>query len=342
MKVCYFSTYFFKDYIRQKVLLESLKENGVQVFECIEHGKNLLRYLKALFKYVKVQKKVDLTIVGFRGHEILPFVQLLTKKPVIFDSFVSGYQTIVLEKKLVNKESLIAKLIKATEKYFMGKCDKILVDTIEHKNYFVKEFGLEPQKVQYIYLTASKEYKPRNKTTKTFTVFWYGSALPMHGLKTIIGAAKELENERIEFKLIARMNNFNQFFSLPMNMTVIDYLPQKELIKEIGNASVCLTGYGDTHKSNKVILGKTWQYSAMEKTMILSDTKANKEVFKDQIDCLMVKPENQKELAKAIMFLKNNGSLARRIGKNSRKTFGKKKQETYKRLIQEVKTCRQK
>ena len=194
--------------MRQKVFLEGLKLNNVELFEIRKHGNNPLRYLKALARLFLNRKKFDVVLVNFRGHEMMPFVPLLSGKPVVYDAFISAYNTVCEDHGMFGINSLPCKFLFWLDKHNCMKADAVLLDGKAHKEYFTETFGIEGDKIKVLYLGADSvfaEAKGRENKKNTFNVLWYGSYLPLHGMEHCIEAAGLLRNEsKVKFTFIGR------------------------------------------------------------------------------------------------------------------------------------------
>lgn len=321
MKICYVSSYYYPNYIRQRVILEGLEENNIQVLNCIETGKNPLRYLKLFFRFLKLEKKADLIIVGFRGHEILPFIRLLTKKPIIFDAFISIYETLCFDMKKIKYNSVTGSFIYWCEKKILSLPQLILLDTNEQIKYFVKTFHIDSKKFHRVFVGVDNSFYPRKKmNSKKFIVLWYGNYIPLQGAEVIVKAANYLKDEKnIHFKLIGNGQTFDKTKKIAENYKLknIEFANRVgyfDLPQEIANCDVFLGGhFGRSHKSKSVISGKTFQALAMKVPLIIGENPANKELFSNKKNCLMVKHGDCKKLGEAIILLKTGSKLKNRI-----------------------------
>ena len=337
MKICYFSSYYAKDYTRTQTILNALKKNkNFEVVECIDNSKSFLRYFKAIYKFLRLKDNFDIVIVGFRGHEILPIIRKLTKKPIIFDAFVSVYDTLCFERKRFKPNSLIGKFLFWFDKYNCRIANKILLDTKTHADYFAETFGINRNKFYYVYIGANEElfYPRKIRENKEFTVFFYGTYRPLQGIEYIIKAAKLLENEKdIVFKIIGggggyytkdyykKMRRLAKELDVK-NIDFIDWIPYEELPLEIAKADICLGGhFSNMPKATRVISGKTFQFIAMKKPTIVGKNEANKELFKNGKNIYMCNMADERSLANAILELKNNVKFKNRIALEAYKSF---------------------
>ena len=113
--------------------------------------------------------------------------------------------------------------------------------------------------------------------------------LPLHGTEYIVQAAGRLHNEReIEFVVAGKGSEHQKVRNLARRMRVsnirfIDWLPYESLPLEIANSDICLGGhFSDIEKAKRVIAGKTYQFIAMKKPVIVGNGAGNRELFTHQ------------------------------------------------------------
>ncbi len=108
------------------------------------------------------------------------------------------------------------------------------------------------------------------------------------------------------------------------NVRFIDWLPFDALPIEIAKADCCLGGhFSDIEKAKRVIAGKTFQFIAMKKPVIVGDCPGNRELFSDRQNALFVGMADADSLAHAILELKNDANLRGRIAEAGYETFMK-------------------
>lgn len=106
------------------------------------------------------------------------------------------------------------------------------------------------------------------------------------------------------------------------NITFADWVPYKDLPLEIAKADICLGGhFADIAKAKRVIAGKTYQFIAMKKPVIVGDCPANRELFINRENALMVNMADAGSLAQTILEMKDNESLRENIAEAGYKTF---------------------
>ncbi|OGS23959.1 MAG: hypothetical protein A2297_01095 [Elusimicrobia bacterium RIFOXYB2_FULL_48_7] len=334
MRICYFGT-FNKDYLRNRIIREGFRRNGVEVVLC--HTKYtwfLMVYLKLTFRWVfKTRKNIDAIIVGETGYILMPLAKLIGLIwgiPVILDAFFSVYQTEVYDRKRVSKNSLKAQKIHFIEEMGCKLADLVLLDTNEHIGYFVDEHGIDRKKFLRVLVGADDSiFKPLElkAASDKFRVLYWGTFIPLHGVEYIIGAAKILESENeIVFKFIGNGQTRDDAVRLSeelglKNTEFVDYTDEASLVKSISEASVCMGIFGNTLKTKEVIPHKLYQAMACKKPVITGDTPATRELLKDMETVMFCETGNPGRLAEKIMFLKNNRETAGKIAAEAYRYF---------------------
>lgn len=311
LNILYLSSYK-PDYTRTESILDLFYRNKI-IYKAILPGYSKFRYLKVLFNLIKLQKNYDIIFISFRGHEILPFIKLFSKKPIIFDAFISIYDTLCFDRKIFRPESLVGRLLKQYDKFLCKISDFILLDTKTHMDYFIKEFQVSIDKISYLYVGCNKNlFKPTKvkKNNKRFIAFWYGNAPRLQGVEIILKAAKILEKEKdICFHLAGPIKK--KYYELVnkldlKNVRYTKWIPYKDLPKEITAADLCLGGhFSNANKAKRVIPGKVFQFIAMRKPTIIGDNPATRELFINNPKTIFCKMNDEKALARAILLFKN-------------------------------------
>ena len=323
MKVCF----IYDDipiYTKNKIINVALAKNNIEVIHCKSSIKNpILRNFSKFFQFLSKKNKADIILVGFVGHPLVKLVKLFTNKPVVFDVFMSMYNTLVEDKKKIKKNSIQAKILHYLDRSSCLSADLILLDTNQHINYFIKEFNIPKHKFKRLYIGALDSiFYPRDiKEEKgIFIVEFHGGFIPLQGIETIIEAARILKNEKdIVFVLAGSGQTFDKMKLLAGglgNVSFVGALPPEIIPSFIAHSDVGLGIFGTTKKAFRVIPNKAFEVLAMGKPLITADTISERELLEDGKDVLFSKPGDPKSLADAILKLKKSNSLRKRIAKN--------------------------
>lgn len=374
MIICYFGTYSKEEgYTRNRVIIKGLEENGIVIKEChadlwkgrldklsgIKYSKYTLSLIpRFIFAYISLLIKFfnigtyDLMIVGYAGHLdifLARILNLFRRKPLVFDAFLSLYDTAVNEFKVAKKNSWKAKAIWLIDRYSCLMADKVLLDTQAHIKYFVEEFKLSYTK--FIALPVGQDnqiFKPQgsSKVSNTFNILFFGNYTPLHGAEYILRAAKKLEPyPDVHFTLVGDSPLYGKIHSLAeelslKNVTFIRSRLAYSLLKEyIASADICLGVFGETLKANNVVPCKIYDCLAMAKSIITSNSAAAREILTDKENILFCKPKDADSIADAIILLKDNPLLRDKIAYQAYQLFCEKftPKHIAERLIAELK-----
>ncbi|MBI3075292.1 MAG: hypothetical protein HYY92_03745, partial [Parcubacteria group bacterium] len=108
MRICYFGIYN-PDYSRSRILIDGLRQNGVEVFECNSRYRGVLKYIDLAIKHWCIRKDYDAMIVGFPGYQAMILARFLTRKQIIFDCFTSVYDSIIFDRKQAQQGGIKAR-----------------------------------------------------------------------------------------------------------------------------------------------------------------------------------------------------------------------------------------
>lgn len=321
-------------YPRNAILLHILKKNYT-VIECTstigstDALSYLLRNVVVIIKFFLYIHKADAIFVGFFGQHIVLFINWFTRKPILFDAFISLYDTLCFDRKQVKSNSVLGKVFFWVDKKSCQIAKKVFLDTKTHRDYFIKTFQLPEQKVEYIYNGADESlFYPQGNPSgiQPFNVFYYGTGLPLQGIDIIFKAAKLLEsNADIHITIVGNVQEKYGELIKSLNLqrtTIIDWVPYQELPAEIAKAHVCLGGhFSEIAKAKRVIAGKTFQFVAMKKPVILGDNQANKEIFTDKVDAFMCTMGDEHALADSILSVMRNYREATKVAEKGYQRF---------------------
>ncbi len=336
ISVLYFGSYSLNN-SRNAILMRGLKENGVRILECNDHSKfYILKYIKLLFKYLKYIGKFDVMVVGFAGQEMMPLARVLTRKPIFFDVFTSHYMGYILDRKYFSPQSLRAKYYHFIDKFSCWLADIVILDTQAHIEYFIKEFNIPRGKLIKVPLGANSElFRPHphlKGQDKGFRVVFWGTFIPLQGIKYIIEAAKLLDGDGVDIFIIGnggQTYEHDKKYADELKLNNLHFLgrllPGKmeagELNRQIAMADVCLGCFGESIKTDVTIQNKIFETLASSKALLTARTTALQELLVDGKHCLMCRAADTKDLADKITILKNDTILRNSISEEGYKFF---------------------
>lgn len=345
MRVVYWGTYDLGK-PRNRILIEGLRKNDVEVIEChtdlwkdIEDKSQfrglipklkkvflwLLSYPGLIYQYLKISKDHDCIIVGYLGHLdviiLWPFAKI-RKKKIVWDAFISLYDTIVEDRCLIVSKNPLSKLLFLFELVACKAADYVLLDTETHANYFKEKYKLPERKCGAVLVGVESNMFPNDnkieefKPKKSFNILFYGQFIPLHGIETIIKAAAILKQHlNITWTLIGmgqEAQKINQQLAdLDLkNLDWIQWVSYEELKNKIYVADICLGIFGTSDKASRVIPNKVFQIVSCGKALITRDSPAIRELFpKREQGLTLIPPGDPVCLADAILDIINNKEI---------------------------------
>jgi glycosyltransferase involved in cell wall biosynthesis len=336
MRICYLGPYD-PEYGRNRVIIKGLTKNGVKVIECNAYSSNrLLDYLRSLRKQLGLD--YDLILLGARGthygQPLVPVVKATTLKPLVFDAMLTLYETEVVDRKLIDRESIKARLWYFLDYSALHEANLVLSDTDVHTKYYSHFFNVEFKKFRRVLVGSDDEvFYPRAVVEESdcFLVMYWGDFIPLQGVKYIIRAAKLLEGYKdIKFELRGSGQTFHEVYELSKSLGVKNvafvstWVPYYELPNYVAKADVCLGIFGETEKARRVIPNKAVEALAMRKPLITGDSPATREILVDRVNSILVPMADAEALAEAILTLKGDEELRNRIAENGYRLFKEK------------------
>ncbi|MFL0556299.1 MULTISPECIES: glycosyltransferase family 4 protein [Paenibacillus] len=331
--VCYFGSHK-KDYSRNNIIKKGLLENGIEVIDCSSRSNVLLRSFVLFAKFLKIRKKIDVIIVSEMSHAAMPcakFLSALFGRRIIFDPLISAYDTIVEDRKIIKKGSLLSKIIRSLDKVCMRMSDIVIADTEEHVEYFSEQLGVQKSKIKVIPVGADTDiYYPSSSDLKNkgkFSVLFQGTYIPLHGIQYIIEAANQLrDHPDIHFTLIGKGQEYENIVTRSKelqlkNITFVPMIPQDELRMQINQSDLCLGIFGETCKAKRVIPNKVYQYLACSKPIITGESQAVKKLLQHKRNVYFCEMANSSSLSSAILTLKEDASLRLEIADKGYELF---------------------
>jgi len=323
---------------RVRILLRSLREVGTEVTEChadvwgqtidksqvkgwMDRLQFLLRWLLAYPRLLWCwfrKPTPDVVVVGYLGQiDVLilwPFAKL-RRTPIVWDAFLSLYNTVIEDRKMFSPKHPVAWALYALEWLACRAADRVVLDTRAHAHYFVERFKIPVEKTDSVFVGAEDDkfqaLERSRDPQQPFTVLFYGQFIPLHGIPTIIKAARLLKHEEIRWVLIGKGQEEALVRSMldeePLDqLEWIPWVNYEELINWIGRADVCLGIFDDGEKASRVIPNKVFQVLSAGKPLITRDSSAIRELLEeDEKSVWLVSPDAPNDLARAISNIRN-------------------------------------
>jgi len=234
VRVLWFGTYSVgPGYPRNTVLIEGLRAAGVEVAEChvplfrgaadkvataATAGGLLRAGVRAALAWLRLAGRFfragprDAVVVGYTGHADVYLARALSvawRRPIVLDAFLSPWDTVVNDRRLLAPTSRRARLLFALERNALRLADLVLTDTAAHADFMAQTFGVDrrrfvPVPVGSLVRAAAPARVPvavgggGAEEPRPFTAFFCGSFVPLQGVPYILDAAERAPDLRFE------------------------------------------------------------------------------------------------------------------------------------------------
>lgn len=320
---------------RVRILLNGLRENGVEVLECradpwrgIEDKSQLkgvrswarvafgvlVAYPVLIWRYLRMPRH-DWVLLGYPSMPDIFVIRLfawLRGAKVAMDWFLSAYDTIVLDRAMIGRKSPLAWLILAVEWLGIRLADAVFMDTRANASRMEKLFGLDREHCGHVWVGVENaafapcdaQSPPDSK--RPMRILFYGQFIPLHGTSVIVEAARLLKGTPVEWLLIGRGQEAPRVQAMlaadPLSsVRWLDWVEYADLRRYIENADACLGIFGTSDKAASVIPNKAFQILAAGKPLITRDSEAIRElVGPNKPDIALVDAGDAQSLAEAI------------------------------------------
>jgi len=347
-KVLYIGN-FDENYSRNWIILRALRINGIKVYKLNFKNSSNRKVIYTFIKSFKTLNSIDFDLIIFfsvspRDWLLFSLTKLYSKYkkiPLIYDYFISKFQTYYDDRKVFSRKNMPFKLLKYAFLYCLDyfECllsDIIILDTNIHIKYFNIMFNLRKNKFRRILVGAEPIFSISNNAVKRrgngekIKVGFWGTYIPLHGIEFIIKAADVLKDDkRIIFSLLGRGQTYKKNFELAKslklnNLEFYDLVPLNELPHFISKCDIALGIFGKGEKTLCVIPNKIFEAIQMKVPIITSNTPAINELFTHRENIFLCQRADPKSISEGILELVNNRDLRLKIAENAFRIYKEK------------------
>jgi glycosyltransferase involved in cell wall biosynthesis len=267
------------------------------------------------------REPADALLVGYPGHLDLAAARIVARgRPIVFDPLVSLHDTLVGDRGRFTPASVASRTLRRIDRAAFGMADLIVADTEAHAQFYAERFGVDPARFRVCLVGAEERlFQPAAHREEAFSALFIGKLIPLHGLKTILEAA------RLVPELPFRIAGSGQLASLlngaPPNVTHIPWIEYDTLPTAIRTAGCALGIFGTSEKASRVIPNKAFQALACSTPLVTADTPAARELLTAGVDSVLVPAGDPEALASALRELAADPVRRRKIGAAGRATY---------------------
>jgi glycosyltransferase involved in cell wall biosynthesis len=330
LRVLYFGTYE-RDYPRNAQAISCLRRAGadvverhVPVWDGQEHkfsagigaALRLARAETALLR--RLDGAFDAVVVGYPGHLDLPAAKRVARgRPIIFNPLVSLSDTLVSDRRRFAADSRAAAILRALDRAAFRAADLVLADTAAQAAFF-EELGARRTSVCFVG-AEERLFTAAWRQPENFTCLFVGKLIPLHGLETILEAARRAPELR--FRVVGSGQLQPLLDDRPANVEWRAWVEYERLPDELSACGCALGIFGTSPKARRVIPNKVFQALACGAPVVTADTPASRELLTDEENALLVPPGDPEALVAALRRLAAEPELTRDIAARGLSTY---------------------
>ena len=260
------------------------------------------------------RERFDAMIVGYPGHFDLPVARRIARgRPLLFNPLVSLSETLVEDRGRFARGSPTASVLRQVDRIALRRADLVVADTEQNARHLAELGEIPRERVAVCFVGAEERlFRPGWQPRERFHVLFVGKLIPLHGLETILEAAR-LAPE-IPFRVVGSGQLDALLATRPDNVEWVDWVEYERLPAEIQGAGCALGVFGTSAKAGRVIPNKAFQTLACGTPLVTADTPAARELLRDGESALLVPAGDAAALAAAVRRLAADPELARDVG----------------------------
>ena len=353
MRVLYFGTYE-QNYPRNAQVISALRGAGVEVMERHERvwegrRSNWGARWQAAFRLFIAEMRLrfgsadafDAVLVGYPGHFDVPRARRVAgRRPLVFNPLISLHDTLVGDRSRFRQGLFAARILWMVDRRALRLSDLVVADTEANAD-FLAELGDLPRERVRVCLVGAEDriFHAGWRPDEPFRVLFVGKLIPLHGLPTILEAARLVP--QLDVRVIGSGQLGGGMEDRPPNVEWHQWVDYDELPREYWGAGCALGIFGTSDKAQRVIPNKAYQALACGAPLITADTPAARELLRDGESALLVPPGDPAALAKAMRRVAADAELAKSLSRGGRAVYEERASEEvlgarWKALLEEL------
>jgi glycosyltransferase involved in cell wall biosynthesis len=242
---------------------------------------------------------------------------------LVADMMISLADTLAGDRGRVGRPAGAA--LAGADRLALRAADLALADTAANARFLAERFGVPAGRLAVVPVGAEPErFAPGPEPEGPPTVLFYGKLAPLHGIRTVLAAAREpgvppvrvVGDGQLGPWLDAELRR-----DRPPGLTHERWIPYERLGEAVRAASICLGVFGESDKAARVVPNKVWQAMAAGRPVVTADTPGAREVLRDGEHALLVPAGDAPALAAALRRLAGDRDLRARLGAAARERY---------------------
>lgn len=276
----------------------------------------LLAYPALIWRFLRA-RDCDVVVIGYLGLVdvlvLAPFARL-RGIPIVWDAFLSLYDTYARDRGMAAEHSLKARALRLAERTACRWANVVVLDTAAHARLVAALHGVAAGKFASVFVGAEDEafaaLPPRahaelsagdTSDETPLHVLFYGQFIPLHGIDTIIEAVLSPRGRAFRWTIIGKGQEAPRIDAVlaragegaregAAHVERIGWVGYGTLREQMARADICLGIFGTSEKAASVIPNKVFQALAAGMPLITRDSAAMRELAPESAPGLYLVP----------------------------------------------------
>jgi glycosyltransferase involved in cell wall biosynthesis len=265
---------FDPDYSRNRILRQAYAALGWNIVDFHPWLSGLVGDVEAFWRRPPPADLVHLPC--FRQRDMAAAARYARRHalPLLIDPLTSAYDKQVYEKYHLPVDSLRARWLLRYERWLFSGADRVLADTPEHARFFTQTLGVDPAKVNIVYVGAEEPlFAPAPAATidGELEVLFFGSFIPLQGPQVIVEAARLYQGPPVRWTLLGEGPLRADSQRRARGLSTVHFenrIPYRDLPARIHRAHILLGVFGPTAKAGRVMPNKVFQALACGRPLV--------------------------------------------------------------------------
>lgn len=239
-------------------------------------------------------------------------------KKLVVEMYISGYDTLVKDRKLIEDGSKKAKAVMTKDILALTKSDYIIHTAAHEVSYWEKIIGINVEK-EKVFIAPICNVSMLNLNRKfrqdgVLKICWWGTFIPLHGLDNILQAMKILKEKKINFTCNLFGVN-STLFSTYVEKIQLEKLDSHVFLRKdlsfsnvslprylVNNCDLALGIFGNTDKASNVVPNKLIEALSMGIPTLTMNSPALREFFNPETDLWTCEPSPE-SIAESVLTI---------------------------------------
>jgi glycosyltransferase involved in cell wall biosynthesis len=287
---------------------------------------SLARVAQAELKLLRREEAdFDVLVVGYPGQLDLPAARRAARgKPIVFNPLVSLWDTWVADRRRFTPGSAAGRALARIDSAAFRAADLVVADT-EQSAAFFADLAHMPAERFAVCLVGAEERVFHPVWSPESDFLFVGKLIPLHGLETILAAARLVPDLRITVAGRGQLDALLE--TRPPNVEWVPWI-EYDRLGDAYRGCLCALGiFGTSAKAARVVPNKVFQALACGAPVITADTPATRELLTDRESALLVPPGDAEALAEALRTAAGDRNLLARIAQGGHRVYEERASE---------------